>query len=65
MKVGAVHPNSSTVGFNGIAQKMPQYAMNTAENMYSQYNYLRYAKYYEALDKYLYSICKNRKRICK
>ncbi|CCY62953.1 unknown [Clostridium sp. CAG:967] len=50
MKVGAVHPNSSTVGFNGIAQKMPQYAMNTAENMYSQYNYLRYAKYYEALD---------------
>ncbi|MFQ8625618.1 MAG: hypothetical protein ACLSA2_03640 [Candidatus Gastranaerophilaceae bacterium] len=29
---------------------MPQYAMNTAENMYSQYNYLRYAKYYEALD---------------
>lgn len=50
MKVGAVHPNSSTVGFNGIAQKMPKYAMNTAENMYSQYNYLRYAKYYEALD---------------
>ena len=50
MKVGAVQPNSSTIGFNGIAQRVPQYAMNTAENMYSQYNYFRYAKYYEALD---------------
>ena len=40
--------------FNGITQRMPQFALNTFENLRSQYELCRYAKYYEALDDKIY-----------
>ena len=52
MKVTGVYNTSSQkVQFSGVTQKIPQIAINSAQDLQNQYHYLRFAKYYEALDK--------------
>lgn len=56
MKVNRVYNNNQvkSVQFQGITQRMPQIAINSAQDLTKQYKYLRYAKYYEALDDEIY-----------
>ena len=55
MKVsGVCNTNSQKINFSGIAQKIPQIPLNSAQDLRNQYHYLRFAKYYEALDDEIY-----------
>ncbi len=57
MKVNRIYnnnPKARSVQFQGITQRMPQIAINSAQDLTKQYKYLRYAKYYEALDDEIY-----------
>ncbi len=55
MKVNGVYGNiSGNVQFQGITQKMPQIPINCAQDLRNQYHYLKFAKYYEALDDDIY-----------
>lgn len=54
MKVTGISHNSSGVRFQGITQRIPQVTINTAQDLHNQYQYLRFAKYYEALDDSIY-----------
>lgn len=42
--------NNRNTSFEGITQRMPQYAMSSFDNLKAQYELCRYAKFYEALD---------------
>ena len=55
MKVTGVYNTSSQkVQFSGVTQRIPQIAINSAQDLQNQYHYLRFAKYYEALDDDIY-----------
>ena len=56
MKVSGINhsPRGSQIQFQAITQRMPQLALNCTKDLYEQYSYLRFAKYYEALDDKIY-----------
>ena len=57
MKVNRIYSNNPTkkyIQFQGITQRMPQLAINSADDLAKQYRYLRSARYYEALDDDIY-----------
>ena len=49
-KINLYRVNNRNTSFEGITQRMPQYAMSSFDNLKAQYELCRYAKFYEALD---------------
>lgn len=54
MKITGINHNSGGGQFQGITQRIPQLSISTAGDLHNQYRYLRFAKYYEALDDDIY-----------
>ena len=54
MKVTGINHNSGAAQFQGITQRIPQITINTAQDLHNQYRYLKFARYYEALDDNIY-----------
>ena len=54
MKVNRINQISGGIQFQGITQRVPQITINTAQDLHNQYQYFRYAKFYEALDDKIY-----------
>lgn len=49
-RINLCRVNNRNTSFEGITQRMPQYAMSSFDNLKAQYELCRYAKFYEALD---------------
>ncbi len=49
-RINLYRVNNRNTSFEGITQRMPQYAMSSFDNLKAQYELCRYAKFYEALD---------------
>ena len=49
-RINLCRVNNRNTSFEGITQRMPQYAMRSFDNLKAQYELCRYAKFYEALD---------------
>lgn len=54
MKVNRINQISGGGQFQGVTQRVPQITINTAQDLQNQYQYFRYAKFYEALDDKIY-----------
>ena len=54
MRITGLNNNSGREQFQGITQRIPQITINTTQDLYNQYHYLRFARYYEALDDSIY-----------